>query len=79
MLKRKYDRSHAAMILRVPQYFEQELREGKRRKLHDILEQTVAVTGVSRATISRIRRKDDVHCSTIAGYRPTGVRSGTDW
>ena len=47
--------------MRVRQYFEQELRKGKRRNLHNILERTAATTGVSRATVSRIRTEDDLH------------------
>ena len=60
MQKRKYDRSHAAIILRVRQYFEQELRAGKRHKLNHILDRTAAATGVPRATISRIKTEEDV-------------------
>ena len=58
MQKRKYDQSHAAIILRVRQYFEQELRAGKRQKLTHILDRTAA-TGVSRATICRIKTEED--------------------
>ena len=61
MRKRKYDRSHAATILRVRQHFEQELQEGKRCKLHNILERTATATGVSRATVSRIKTEYDLH------------------
>ena len=61
MRKRKCDRSHDAFILRVRQCFEQDLREGKRSKLHNILERTTAATGVSRATMSRIETENDVH------------------
>ena len=60
MHKRKYDQSHAAIILRVRQHFEQELGGGKRHKLTHVLDRTAAATGVSRAMISRMRTEEDV-------------------
>ena len=53
MHKKKYDQSHTAIILRVRQYFTQQLRAGKRHKLTQILNRTAVTTGFSRATISR--------------------------
>ena len=41
--KRKYDKSHGKIIRRVRQYFENELRQGKRIKLSHIVKRTAAV------------------------------------
>ena len=46
MRKRKYDKSHAEIILRVRQYFEKEFRFGKRLKLDHVVERTSAATDV---------------------------------
>ena len=58
---RKYDQSYAEIILRVRQYFDQELLAGKRQKLSNILDRTAAATGVSKATTRRIETKKDIH------------------
>ena len=60
MNKRKYDQSYAAIILRIRQYFEQELRVRKRHMLTHIRDRTAAATRVSRAMISRIKTEGDV-------------------
>ena len=58
--KRKYDRSHALMIWRVRQFFEQELRSKKRYKLNQVVDRTAAATGVSRTIASKLKSENDV-------------------
>ena len=64
--------------MRVRQYFEQELQEGKRRKLHDTLERTADTTGVSKATVSRIKTEDDVHNWSIGNGSRVKVNQESD-
>ena len=47
------------------QYFQLKSRAEKRHKLTNILDGTAAATGVSRATISRVKTHDDVHNWTV--------------
>ena len=58
--ERKYDQSHAAMILRVRRYFEQELRAGQRIKLKKIVNRTASATGVSESIVCKIKTEKDV-------------------
>ena len=58
--KRKYDKSHGETIWRVRQYFENELRQGKRIKLSHVVERTTAATGVAKNIICRLKSADDL-------------------
>ena len=58
--ERKYDQSHAAMILHVRRYFEQELSTGHRINLKKIVEQTAPATGASRSIVCKIKKEREV-------------------
>ncbi len=57
---RKYDKSHAQVILRVRQYFEHERFKGYRINLQKVLERTAAATGASHNIVARIKTEEDV-------------------
>ena len=58
--ERKYDQSHAAMILRVRRYFEEELRTGHRINLKKIVDRTASATRVSASIVCKIKTEKDV-------------------
>ena len=49
--ERKYDRSHAEIVLQVRQFFEFESQQGKSLHLNRLLEKTFSETGVSARTL----------------------------
>ena len=57
---RKYDRSHAEIILKVRQFFEKERQEQQRINVNKVVERTAAATGASRNIIAYIRNEDDL-------------------
>ena len=57
---RKYDRSHAEIILKIRQFFEKERQEQQRIHVNKVVERTAAATGASRNIIARIRNDEDV-------------------
>ncbi len=57
---RKYEKSHAQIILRVRQYFEHERLEGHRINLQKVVERTAAATGASHNIVARIKTEEDV-------------------
>ena len=58
--QRKNDQSHAAMILRVRRYFEQELRTGHLIDQMKIVDRTASATGVSTSIVCKIKTDKDV-------------------
>ena len=72
--KRKYDKSHAEIIWRMRQYFENELRKAKRIKLSHVLERTAAATEVSKNIIYKIKSTEDPENWTIQPDAHIGVQ-----
>ena len=70
---RKFDRSHAEIILRVRQFFEMEKSQKKRICVNRVVERTVAATGANHNIVSRIRSQEDIeswqyHCGDSLKY-----------
>ena len=63
---RKYDKSHAEIILRVRQFFEREKESGKRMHVQKVVERTCAATGVCHNLVTKIRSQEDVDSWRIA-------------
>ena len=63
---RKYDKSHAEIILRVRQFFEREREGGKRIHVQKVVERTCAATGVSHNLVTRIRSQEDIDSWSMA-------------
>ena len=60
-----YGKSHAEIICRVRDYFENELRQGKRMKLSHVVERTAAATGVSKNIICRLKSTKDLENRSV--------------
>jgi len=58
--KRVYDKSHAEIILRVRQYFENEKKHPENINVDQVVARTAAATGVHRSFISKIKTQSDV-------------------
>ena len=58
---RKYDKSHAQIILRVREYFEKEKTAGKRIDVQHVVARTAAATGANQNIIVKIRTQEDVN------------------
>ena len=57
---RKYDKSHAEIILKVRQYFELERRQKKIMNVQQVVQRTAAATGAGKNIVSLIRTEEDV-------------------
>ena len=76
---RKLNKSHAEVIWRVRKYFEEELHQGKRTHLRNVVERTAAAIGASTRTVSKLKVAEDVeNCfgeykEKIRVHRPSAV------
>ena len=57
---RKYDKSHAEIIWRVREFFEEEKRLRKRIDVDKVIERTIAATGASKWTVIKLKSPEDV-------------------
>ena len=57
---RKVDRSHAEIILRVRQYFENERSNGVCSNLQRVVDRTAKATGVSTKIVNKIRKAEGI-------------------
>ena len=57
---RKFDRSHAEIVLRVRQFFERECQRGKSLYLNRVLERRAAATRGSAITSNKLKSENDL-------------------
>ena len=57
---RKYDKSHAEIILLVRQYFEEERKQGKRVNVEKVVEQSAAATEANINVVVKIKTQTDL-------------------
>ena len=57
---RAYDSSHIQIVLRVRQFLEKEKQEHRLINLNNVIERTLAATGVRKNIICRVRTIEDV-------------------